>query len=65
MQVEGKDGVKVLMQKMKTNGLPVMYHGSMAAFAANLAGHYPWFAGKAIAHGGTTDCAVAEARGEA
>ncbi|TFJ84723.1 hypothetical protein NSK_003755 [Nannochloropsis salina CCMP1776] len=43
-QVEGKDGFKVLMAKMKTHGPGVMYHGALAAFAANLLGHYPWFA---------------------
>lgn len=43
-QVEGKDGFKVLMAKMKIHGPAVMYHGALAAFAANLLGHYPWFA---------------------
>lgn len=44
MQVEGKDGLKKLMVKFKAQGPPVFFHGSMAAWAANTVGHYPWFA---------------------
>jgi len=46
MQVEGKAGVAVLGTKMRASGVNVLYHGSLAAFAANLAGHYPWFLGE-------------------
>ena len=44
LQVEGKDGWKVLHQKIQTKGFPALYHGSLAASAATFAGHYPWFA---------------------
>lgn len=43
-QVEGADGLKKLRIKLSTHGPGVLYHGAMAAFAANLLGHYPWFA---------------------
>eukprot|EP00039_Didymoeca_costata_P027361 m.18274 g.18274 ORF g.18274 m.18274 type:complete len:497 (-) comp6262_c0_seq1:63-1553(-) len=44
MQVEGKDGLKKLMAKARTNGPTVFYHGAIGASAATFAGHYPWFA---------------------
>jgi hypothetical protein len=43
MQVEGKDGLKVLKNKMARGGVPVLYHGALAASAATFVGHYPWF----------------------
>lgn len=42
-QVEGKDGITKLMQKFKTTGPSVFFHGSLAAAAATFVGHYPWF----------------------
>jgi len=42
-QVNGAEGWKILGQKVRTNGVGVMYHGALAAFGANLLGHYPWF----------------------
>lgn len=44
MQVEGKAGIKVLVEKAKVGGPTVYYHGALAAAAATFAGHYPWFA---------------------
>ena len=44
MQVEGKNGLPALMNKVKANGPGVLYHGAIAASAATFAGHYPWFA---------------------
>lgn len=44
MQVEGKDGFKMLVRKVRANGFGVLYHGSLAAFSATLVGHFPWFA---------------------
>lgn len=41
-QVEGAEGTKKLMVKVRAHGPAVLYHGAMAAFAANLLGHYPW-----------------------
>lgn len=43
MQVEGKDGIAKLMNKFRTNGPTVFYHGALAAAAATFVGHYPWF----------------------
>lgn len=44
MQVEGKNGMSVLKDKMRTRGPAVLYHGALAASAATFVGHYPWFA---------------------
>ncbi len=44
LQVEGKQGLKILRNKIKLKGLPVMYYGALAASAATFVGHYPWFA---------------------
>lgn len=41
--MEGSDGTKKLMVKFRAHGPAVFYHGAMAAFAANLLGHYPWY----------------------
>eukprot|EP01125_Pyxidicula_operculata_P009628 TRINITY_DN3161_c0_g1_i5.p1 TRINITY_DN3161_c0_g1~~TRINITY_DN3161_c0_g1_i5.p1 ORF type:complete len:315 (-),score=68.97 TRINITY_DN3161_c0_g1_i5:235-1179(-) len=43
MQVEGSRGFPLLMQKMKTNGPTVLFHGAIGASAATMVGHYPWF----------------------
>jgi len=43
LQVEGKPGFNILMQKIKTSGPSVLYHGTAATFAASLIGHFPWF----------------------
>lgn len=45
LQVEGKDGLKVLFRKFSTSKNPfVFWHGSLAAVSATFVGHYPWFA---------------------
>ncbi|KAL6768654.1 hypothetical protein ACKKBF_B11610 [Auxenochlorella protothecoides x Auxenochlorella symbiontica] len=44
MQVEGKNGIPILMSKIRTGGVSVLYHGALAAAAATWAGHFPWFA---------------------
>ncbi|KAK9786993.1 hypothetical protein WJX73_004001 [Symbiochloris irregularis] len=44
MQVEGKGGFAKLATKVRTNGFTVLYHGSLAAWAATFVGHWPWFA---------------------
>jgi len=41
MQVTGK--FSNVIQKVKTSGVPVLYHGSLAAASATFVGHYPWF----------------------
>ena len=43
LQVEGKNGLKMLTQKIKKNGPVTLYHGSLGASGATLVGHYPWF----------------------
>lgn len=44
MQVEGKDGLRILGGKMRAHGPSALFHGALAASAATLVGHYPWFA---------------------
>lgn len=46
--MEGKGGFSKLATKVRANGVPVLYHGSLAAWAATFVGHWPWFAGKAV-----------------
>jgi len=41
MQVTGSFGN--VIKKVKTSGVPVLYHGSLAAASATFVGHYPWF----------------------
>lgn len=41
MQVTGK--FSNVVTKIKTGGVPVLYHGSLAAASATFVGHYPWF----------------------
>jgi len=41
MQVTGK--FSNVIQKVKIEGVPALYHGSLAAASATFVGHYPWF----------------------
>mmetsp|Transcript_38241 Transcript_38241/g.46659 ORF Transcript_38241/g.46659 Transcript_38241/m.46659 type:complete len:286 (+) Transcript_38241:122-979(+) len=41
MQVTGK--FQNVVTKVKASGVPVLYHGSLAAASATFVGHYPWF----------------------
>lgn len=41
MQVTGK--FSNVVTKVKASGVPVLYHGSLAAASATFVGHYPWF----------------------
>ena len=41
MQVTGK--FSNVITKVKSSGVPVLYHGSLAAASATFVGHYPWF----------------------
>ena len=43
MQVEGKDGLKILKNKIRASPT-ALWHGSLGAVGATFAGHYPWFA---------------------
>ncbi|CEM35898.1 unnamed protein product [Vitrella brassicaformis CCMP3155] len=42
-QVEGGEGLKALVGKVRTHGITKLYHGSLAAMGATWVGHYPWF----------------------
>ena len=44
LQVEGAQGLKILLSKVKASGPKVLYHGALASSAATFVGHYPWFA---------------------
>jgi hypothetical protein len=41
MQVTGK--FSNVVTKVKVEGIPALYHGSLAAASATFVGHYPWF----------------------
>jgi Mitochondrial carrier protein len=41
--VGGKNGLPILLAKFRTNGISVFFQGSIAAAAATIVGHYPWF----------------------
>mmetsp|Transcript_30040 Transcript_30040/g.61290 ORF Transcript_30040/g.61290 Transcript_30040/m.61290 type:complete len:329 (-) Transcript_30040:62-1048(-) len=41
MQVQGS--VRPLVQKIRTSGPSVLFHGSAAAATASVVGHFPWF----------------------
>ena len=43
LQVEGKEGLRLLATKMKTSGPQVLYAGSLGAWSATIVGHFPWF----------------------
>jgi hypothetical protein len=43
LQVNGKTALPILREKVKENGLKVMYHGSLASASSTLVGHFPWF----------------------
>ena len=44
LQVDGKDGVQTLLQKMERRGIGVLFDGSAATLGSTFVGHYPWFA---------------------
>jgi len=43
LQVEGKNGINLLKNKISNNGVRVLYNGTLASMSATLVGHYPWF----------------------
>lgn len=42
-QVHGENGLKMLLQKYKSNGIKAFYQGGIASATATMVGHYPWF----------------------
>ena len=43
LQVHGSEGMSILRNKIKTNGISTLYNGSSAAFSGTVIGHFPWF----------------------
>lgn len=43
LQVHGNNGINILKDRIKSNGIRTLYNGSMGAFSATLIGHFPWF----------------------
>ena len=43
LQVEGKSGLSILKNKIRTNNPMILYHGTLASMSATFVGHYPWF----------------------
>lgn len=44
MQVEGKAGLPILMNKVKTRGPTTLFHGALGSAFSTALGHYPFFA---------------------
>ena len=42
-QVHGKDGIIILQNRYKKDGIKSLYQGAMASSLATMIGHYPWF----------------------
>eukprot|EP01130_Rhizamoeba_saxonica_P015469 TRINITY_DN6945_c0_g1_i1.p2 TRINITY_DN6945_c0_g1~~TRINITY_DN6945_c0_g1_i1.p2 ORF type:complete len:287 (-),score=30.22 TRINITY_DN6945_c0_g1_i1:100-960(-) len=42
-QVEGRKGMIRLKEKIRVNGIRVLYHGGSMTFANTLVSHFPWF----------------------
>ena len=43
MQVNGETGFSIIQERIKEKGLTTLYAGALAASAATVVGHYPWF----------------------
>lgn len=43
LQVNGKEGSKILREKIKSEGPSALYNGAVASVLATIVGHYPWF----------------------
>ncbi|EKX53324.1 hypothetical protein GUITHDRAFT_84395 [Guillardia theta CCMP2712] len=43
LQVEGKNGVALLANKIRTNGIGVLWYGAFATAGGTFVGHFPWF----------------------
>jgi len=43
LQVNGKDGLKILFSKIGKSGPTVLWHGALGASGATFVGHFPWF----------------------
>jgi len=43
MQTDGKRGLTILRQRVKSYGIGTLWYGAFATAAATFVGHYPWF----------------------
>jgi hypothetical protein len=43
LQINGKQGLHLIREKIKNQGLKSLYHGSVATYTTSVLGHYPWF----------------------
>ncbi len=43
LQVNGKEGIKLLQDKISSEGPSALYNGAIASVLATIIGHYPWF----------------------
>jgi len=43
LQVEGKHGFQRLQSKIRTGGVPILFHGSVAALTSSWVSNFPWF----------------------
>jgi len=43
LQVQGKEGVNLLVKKVQSRGFNSLYDGALATYSATLMGHFPWF----------------------
>jgi len=43
LQIHGKDGLKILKEKIRLRGVKTLWYGAGASVTANFIGHYPWF----------------------
>ena len=41
--MNGENGIKLLQDRVKKEGLSALFSGGVASSAATLVGHYPWF----------------------
>ena len=43
MQVNGNNGISILRDRIRQQGLSTMYNSSLASGTATIVGHFPWF----------------------
>ncbi|KAK7682005.1 hypothetical protein QCA50_014969 [Cerrena zonata] len=43
LQTQGKPGLRILKNRIKTYGIGSLWYGAFATAAATFVGHYPWF----------------------
>jgi len=43
MQTDGKNGLKLLKERIKVNGITSLWYGAVATALATFVGYYPWF----------------------